>query len=221
VGKTKCPKCGLNNPEGNSFCGRCGASLLFSSTSYAAGQSDIGLAKRNLETGEKILWQGKPEFAPFILSGFGGIIPGLFFFGFALFWTTTASAAGAPGDFLLVGTMFMLIGLFILLGGPLTQWLRYRNTEYVVTDHRIITQTGAIGLDTRYIENEWIREVYVNVSLMDRLFGTGSVMVSTASGMVGGRGPNAMRPSLASLNDPYAVQKIIWDSIKRKEGGRE
>jgi uncharacterized membrane protein YdbT with pleckstrin-like domain len=108
----------------------------------------------------------------------------------------------------------MLIGLFLVVGSPISQWMRYKNTEYVITDHRIITQTGAIGLDTRYIENEWIREVYVNVSILDRIFGTGSVMVSTASGMIG-TGPNAMRPSMSSLKDPYAVQKIIWDSMKK------
>jgi hypothetical protein len=49
---------------------------------------------------------------------------------------------------------------------------------------------------------------------LDRIFGTGSVMVSTASGMIG-TGPNAMRPSMSSLKDPYAVQKIIWDSMKK------
>ncbi len=122
--------------------------------------------------------------------------------------------SGAPLVFILFGSGFMLIGLFLVVGSPISQWMRYKNTEYVITDHRIITQTGAIGLDTRYIENEWIREVYVNVSILDRIFGTGSVMVSTASGMIG-TGPNAMRPSMSSLKDPYAVQKIIWDSMKK------
>jgi len=169
----------------------------------------------NLEAGEKVLWKGGPEFWPFLLSGFGGIVPGLMFFGFSLFWTVSASSAGAPAEFILFGGLFMLIGLFILLGGPMAQWLRFRNTEYTITDRRIVTQTGAIGLDTRYIENEWIREVYVNVSIMDRLFGTGSVMVSTASGMIGGTGPNSMRPAMWCLQDPYGVQKIIWDSMKK------
>lgn len=223
VGITKCNECGHDNPEGNLYCGGCGQSLTTYSPYSVNAVVDGSLARRNLEDGEKVLWQGKPEFGPFILSGFGGIIPGLAFFIFSLFWTVSAGGMGAPSEFIIIGTLFMLIGLFILLGGPIAQWLRYNNTEYVITDRRIITQTGAIGLDTRYIENEWVREVYVNVSIMDRLFGTGSVMVSTASGMIGGTGPNAMRPALASLADPYAVQKIIWDSMKRSKirGNRE
>ncbi|MCX6650408.1 MAG: PH domain-containing protein [Methanomassiliicoccales archaeon] len=164
------------------------------------------MAQQNLEPVEKVLWQGGPEFMSFLLSGFRGIIPGLMFFGFSLFWTASTSSTRAPSEFLIFGSIFMLIDLFILFGGPIIQWLRYNNTEYIVTDRRIITQTGVIGLDTRYIDNEWVREVYVKVGIIDRFFGTGSVMVSTASGMVMEAGPNATRPALWSLNDPYGVQ---------------
>jgi len=181
------------------------------------------LASRELEPGEKIIWQGKPVFGPFILSGFGGIIPGFMFFLFALFWTTGAWSAGAPIEFIFVGSLFMLIGLFILLGGPIVQWLRFKNTEYVITDQRIITQTGAFGLDTRYIDIVWIREVYVVVSIIDRLFGTGSVMVSTSSGFIGGASPNtnSLRPSLASLPDPYGIQKVIRDASRKVKRSQE
>lgn len=216
-----CPRCGANNLEGKRYCGDCGSTLSYSQATSIKKSANLALAEKNMEEGEKVQWQGKPEFGPFILSGMGGIIPGLMFFGFSLFWTAGAMASGAPTEFLLFGTLFMIIGLLILFGGPMVQWLRFKNTEYVITDRRIITQTGAFGLDTRYIENEWIREVYVNVSIMDRIFGTGSVMVSTASGMIGGTGPNAMRPVLASLADPYAVQKIIWDSMKRTNARRD
>jgi len=215
VRETKCPKCGHDNPEGNAFCGRCASALSPAKGQYVPEPRRVN-ARWSLEGNEKVIWQGRPEYWPFILSGagVGGTIFGLLFLGFALFWTTTAALSGAPLVFILFGSGFMLIGLFLVVGSPISQWMRYKNTEYVITDHRIITQTGAIGLDTRYIENEWIREVYVNVSILDRIFGTGSVMVSTASGMIG-TGPNAMRPSMSSLKDPYAVQKIIWDSMKK------
>jgi membrane protein YdbS with pleckstrin-like domain len=221
VGTTKCSKCAFKNPDENMYCGSCG-SMLASSGFPAPPEAEVPLAKRNLEVGEKILWQGKPEFLPFLLSGLGGIIPGIFFFGFSSLWTFTAVSAGAPWDFLIIGVVFMLIGLFVLLGGPITQYFRFKNTEYVITDRRIITQTGVFGLDTRFINNEWIREVYVNVSVLDRLFGTGSVMVSTSSGFIGAAGPNmnSLRPSLSSLRDPYAVQKLINGAMKKVQGFR-
>lgn len=211
----KCSNCGKDNPDGNLFCGSCGKRMASYNPSSAPGGSVTSLAKSNLEQGEKVLWQGGPEFWPFLLSGFGGIIPGLMFFGFSLLWTLMAVSQEAPTEMILFGGVFMLIGLFILFGGPIIQWLRYNNTEYIVTDRRIITQTGAIGLDTRYIDNEWVREVYVKVGIIDRLFGTGSVMVSTASGMVMEAGPNAIRPALWSLDDPYGVQKIIREAVKK------
>ena len=200
----------------------CGQSLTAYSPNSANAVELGSLARTNLEDGEKVLWQGKPEFGPFILSGFGGIIPGIGFLVFSLFWTVSANGAGAPAEFLIFGTLFTLIGLFILLGGPITQYLRFKNTEYMITDRRIITQTGVFGLDTRYINNEWIREVYVNVSVLDRLFGTGSVMVSTSSGFIGGASPNmnSLRPSLASLRDPYGVQKIIHGAMKKVRSPR-
>jgi membrane protein YdbS with pleckstrin-like domain len=215
VRDTKCPKCGQDNSEGNLYCARCATALSSEKGQYVPEQRKVN-TRWSLERDEKVIWQGKPEYWPFLLSGAGagGAISGLLFLGFSLFWTTTAALSGAPLAFILFGSVFMLIGLFIVFGSPISQWMRYKNTEYVITDHRIITQTGAIGLDTRYIQNEWIREVYVNVSILDRIFGTGSVMVSTASGMIGA-GPNAMRPSMSSLKDPYAVQKIIWDSMKK------
>lgn len=213
----KCPNCGAMNSENQRYCGNCGKALPLT-TSIGPRESGMSgvLQNRELEPGEKVLWQGKPVFGPFILSGFGGIIPGLMFFLFSLFWTTTAWGAGAPTEFLLIGSLFMLIGLFILLGGPIIQWLRFKNTEYIITDQRIITQTGAFGLDTRYIDIEWIREVYVVVSIIDRMFGTGSVMVSTSSGFIGGA-PNtsSLRPSLASLRDPYTIQKVIRDASRK------
>jgi len=46
----------------------------------------------------------------------------------------------------------------------------HRNTEYMITNQRIITQTGAIGLDTRYLDLDKIQEVYVEVGFIDKTF---------------------------------------------------
>ena len=169
--------------------------------------------------GEKVLWQSKPERGPFILSGVGGgSIFGLFFLGFAIFWVLTAAGAGAPVEFWSFGMIFVFIGLFLVFGIPITQLLRYRNTLYTITDNRIITQTGIIGLDTRFIEFEWIRDIYVNVGVIDRIFGTGSLFLSTASGMVY-TGSNL--PTMLSLRDPYEVQRLvqkILDEHQEKQG---
>ncbi len=55
-----------------------------------------------------------------------------------------------------------------------------RNTKNVITDQRLITHTGAIGLDTRFIDLGKIQEVHVNVGFVDKIFGTGTLIVAIA-----------------------------------------
>lgn len=50
---------------------------------------------------------------------------------------------------------------------------------YMITDQRIITQTGAIGVDTRFVELNKI-QVYVRVDWLDKIYGAGSIIAVTA-----------------------------------------
>ena len=176
-----------------------------------------------LNAGEKVLWSGKPVRRAFILPGLISIPFGFIFLGFSIFWMWTAASAGAPSFFSLFGLLFVLIGFGIALGPALLQLLRYRNTEYMITDKRIITQTGAIGLDTRFVDFDKVQEVYVQIGVMDKLFGTGSVHAMTAGfsgfGPRGGYGYGyggfvGSRPSLSALKEPYEVQKLLQEAIE-------
>ncbi len=99
--------------------------------------------------------------------------------------------------------------------------MRYRNTEYIITDKRLITQTGAVGLDTRFVDFDKIQEVYVKIGIADRLFGTGSLYAMTAgfsgfgpAGSYGYGGMQGFRPNLAALREPYEVQKLLQEAIE-------
>jgi uncharacterized membrane protein YdbT with pleckstrin-like domain len=104
----------------------------------------------------------------------------------------------------------------------------YRNTEYLITDQRVITQTGAIGLDTRYLDLDKIQEVYVQVGFIDRMFGTGTIFAVTAGQVYVGRGgpfdrsiDRFMRPSLAALKEPYEVQNILQEAIAKARHSKD
>lgn len=177
-----------------------------------------------LNADEKVLWSGKPVRKAFILPGLVSIPFGLFFLAFSIFWMWGAASAGAPNFFSLFGLPFVLVGVGVTFGPSLLQLLRYRNTEYMITDKRIITQTGAIGLDTRFVDFDKVQEVYVQIGVLDRLFGTGSVYAMTAgfSGFVprGGYGYGGFagnRPSLAALKEPYEVQKLLQEAIEKSK----
>ena len=187
---------------------------------------DLSGLDKLLNVEEKVLWSGKPVWNAFILPGLISIPVGIIFLGFAIFWMGTAASAGAPDEFSLFGSLFVLIGIGIAFGPFLFQLLRYRNTEYMITDKRIITQTGAIGLDTRFVDFEKVQEVYVQIGVIDKLFGTGSLYAMTAgfSGFVprGGYGYGyggfaGNRPSLAALKEPYEVQKLLQEAIEKSK----
>jgi uncharacterized membrane protein YdbT with pleckstrin-like domain len=117
---------------------------------------------------------------------------------------------------------FFLVGFFLSFGSIMTNFFAYRNTVYIITDKRVIVQTGAIGLDTQFIELDKIQEVYVNTGFIDRLFGTGSIFVTTAGNIfLSGAGRSSrFRPSLAALRDPYEVYKVLQGAIQENKKER-
>ncbi|MCX8171470.1 MAG: PH domain-containing protein, partial [Candidatus Bathyarchaeota archaeon] len=104
------------------------------------------------------------------------------------------------------------IGLLTLLGPIIRNIVAYNNTLYLITDRRVLIQTGAIGVDTRIIEFDRIQEIYVTVNFVDKIFGTGSIRISTAAGWP----EYAYMPSLAALSNPYQVHNILQKAIEMK-----
>ncbi len=152
---------------------------------------------------------------------FPAIIFGLFIL--VVFFSFVLSPLFMFGVFFLdpIMLIFLIVPVLLIFGPFIWSFLAYKNTEYLLSDKRLITQTGAIGLDTRFVDLDRIQEVYVRVGVLDRLFGTGSIMASTAGqtffGMPQGSGwggAYGMRPSLAALKEPYEVQKLLEEAIR-------
>ena len=104
--------------------------------------------KSFLQEGEEILWMGQPyksvEYRPF----FPVLLFSLFWLGFAIFWTVTASAGG--GFFGLFGIPFILIGVYILYSTLFGAKKTYQSTVYAVTPQRaIIVVTKGRGAQFR------------------------------------------------------------------------
>jgi len=165
----------------------------------------------NLRADEVILWQGKPVKAPFLLAGLVFIPIGSIFIGLGIYWLYSLTSSHITNSVLSTPfQFFILFGIAFMAGPPIIQSMRYRNTEYIITDQRLITQTGAFGLKTRFVDLDRIQEVYVHVGLIDRNFGTGSIIVSTAGGVL-----MAAHPALLSLKEPYGVEKTLEEAMKR------
>ena len=97
-----------------------------------------------LREGEALIWQGKPEFWPFVMMGSWWMLP----FSLALGGFFTLLQYKAIEESSIIGVLFVfpffLFGLYLIIGRFWT-WIRYwRNTCYVVTDRRIIIRAGAL-----------------------------------------------------------------------------
>jgi len=176
---------------------------------------------KHLRAEEKVLWSDKPVKAAFVLPVLGFIPFALFFLSIFLL---IILGSGEP----LIG--FPLLFLLAILGlvfVPLVwQLLRSWNTEYVITDQRVIIQSGAVGKDIRFVDLDKIQEAHVKVGFVDRRFGTGSILILTAGqvvmGNIGGDtvswefGPlPKITPGISVIREPYEVQKLLQEAIKK------
>ncbi|MBQ8497449.1 MAG: hypothetical protein IJ489_08365 [Clostridia bacterium] len=102
--------------------------------------------KPYLNQDETLLWTGKPagnapiQNAPFL------VIFMIFWFGFAVFWTVSATAAG--GFFGIFGIFFIAFGAFGFYNAIFGQNRVLKNAVYAVTDRRaIILTNGRNGIN--------------------------------------------------------------------------
>lgn len=133
---------------------------------------------------EQILWSGKPNKKCFILESIFN--PMLIF---ALIWAAFDSAfIGATvfgGDsemlmFVLVFMLFHLMPVWIYLGGVLTSVIKYKNTEYIITDRAIYISGGVFTYTTEMKPLAELSHVNVHRGIWDQIIGVGDVITVCA-----------------------------------------
>lgn len=169
---------------------------------------------------ETIIWSGKPKKNAYVLNRSMTMMP------FALIWLlfdgtfiVTFLKTGIQGQ--MGGMAFALIGFFVIhlmpvwiwLGNIITAGARWKNTEYAVTDKRIIIRSGFIGYEYQNIYYKEITDVHLHVGLIDRILHVGDIMICLPSRGSG----NTKSPHLGIIDIENAesvfkqVQKAILD----------
>jgi hypothetical protein len=156
---------------------------------------------RNLRANEKVLWRGKPARRAFLLRSLGGIPFGGIFLSIFFMWV-----AGAPfmSD-LPIELALMLAGwgFGLIVVPPIWQLKNFPNTEYVITDQRLIIQTWALRQKVWWAYFSEIKEIGVKTGLVDKLLGTGTVYPVTPS--------YPFAPGMRFIyteGDPFRVHKL-------------
>jgi len=139
-----------------------------------------------IEADEKVLWRGKPNRKAHILAQVFNHLP------IALLWLVFDVGLIA---ILITGGMFSRISPFMIIflcvffafhlfpvwawiGGIVTAGKQQKNTEYVITDKRIILKSGAIGINVSSVYYPEIVSVNLRVGVLDKLLKVGDIYIS-------------------------------------------
>jgi len=99
---------------------------------------------------ENIIWTGRPPKGILFRASDLFLIPfTLLWFGFAIFWESTALAGGAPGFFMLWGIPFLVIGFYMSIGRFFSDAYKRGNTIYAITPERILIKSGIFSQEIK------------------------------------------------------------------------
>ena len=138
---------------------------------------------------EKILWQGKPQKNAFILRSFLNpmlpiaIVWAVFdnFFlrmAFEGFDSMPAEAGGVQTGlkaFLIPFILLHLMPVWLYLGGIVFSFLRFRNTNYLITDRAVYFSQGVFSINVVMKPLASLSNINVHTGIIDRAMKVGSV----------------------------------------------
>ena len=162
-----------------------------------------------LESKEKVVYDGKPRYAPYIISSIFGIFILIIFIGIFI------------GAFLRSILWAVIVGIIIFIIGIILSNMAYVRTHYAITNKRAIIQSGIIGRDFKSIDYDRMQNVSVDVGFLGVIFKVGSVKIFTGEiESVGGKNPRiqAKYDGFRYISSPYEVLKKLQMHLStRKE----
>ncbi len=180
-----------------------------------------------LEASEQVAWQGKINrrvliFILVFVLVIVFIIGILFLTKGTLNYTSNGNSAQFNGKF--IGVIIIVVGLF----SSLLKFFQDLVKDYAITNKRVIIKSGIIGTDFKSIYFDQIKNIFVEVGLIGKIFKVGSINIDigkTETYSVGGtdnRPPEirtrTMYETLKHISAPYDVFKNIQHSLEtRKE----
>jgi uncharacterized membrane protein YdbT with pleckstrin-like domain len=105
----------------------------------------------------------------------------------------------APMILLGVPLLVLVVGLFFLVAA----WIRYRTTEFAVTDRRIIAKTGLVSRRTVEMFLDKVESLNVEQSVPGRVFDYGTVTI---------RGTGATSETFGNISAPLDLRKHFMEA---------
>lgn len=177
-----------------------------------------------LEDGEQVHYSGRPVFLPFLLRSLHISCIGIFFlvipFILALLVTGFLTISAVQNTAWLVFIPFCLVGMAMIFS-PVWNYLAYLKTSYVLTNKRVLIASGIFGRDFKSINYENIRNMTVNVSIIDKISGNNTGSIGFFSGEIHSSSQSLHPTSdlFYSVQDCYGVFKLaksLSDQVAKK-----
>ena len=135
-----------------------------------------------LMPGECIIWKGQPKKSAYVVNSSMKMAPfaiiWLLFDGFFIASMVGTGAAGHMLGFMIPFFALHLMPVWIWLYNMLTASKRWINTQYAITDKRIIMCNGLVGYEFQSIYYKDISNVTMHVGAIDRMLGVGDIIFS-------------------------------------------
>jgi len=159
-----------------------------------------------LQNREKVLWEGKPKYAAYM-------IPIVF-----IALIVLAVSIVFIGASLLLGLIGIVIAVIIIVFGHLS----HERIHYAITNKRVIFQSGIIGRDFKSVDYDKMQNVSVRVGLIGLMLKVGTVRIFTGEmRSVRTKHGHSIKPHydrLVYVNKPYVVLKKLQSHLStRKE----
>lgn len=145
--------------------------------------SESQLAKL-IQPDETVLWSGKPFLKAFVVNSVVPFMPfAILWLCFDIFFLCMVCGDDNIGGFIVFFIVFLLLHMF-----PFWLWIvnaasakkRWSNTEYAITDKRILIRTGFIGYECMNIYYKDITDIHLSVGIFDKMLGVGDIQICLA-----------------------------------------
>lgn len=173
---------------------------------------------KELRAHERVVWKGKPAGGIRLRGSDAFLIPfSLFWGGFVIFWEVTAIAHifKNPKVGLIIplfGIPFVLIGLYIIFGRFFLDAKNRQNTEYAITNQRVIIKSGIFTKKIKSIDLKILPET----SFIEKSDGSGTITFGESYSPFGMmRGfywpgmSGAQSPAFEMINDVRKTYEVI------------
>lgn len=158
-----------------------------------------------LNPSELILWTGRPSRLSYLLIGLPGLIFGLFWALFDLFFLVAAIYSGGLSFPVLLFLSLHAFPFYIGVWGFVYRILAHRNVIYAYTDQRLIVREGLLGVDYQTVDYSSMLSMQVKVSPSEHLQNRGSILITTGYHVLLNPRGRMNEVVLTGISHPYQV----------------